>query len=82
MDVRDPGRSYLEFWVPLLWPDLHSLQAPCLTYRVDASGAMKSLGLTLLSSMGEVLVSALQSQAALPPQPIPFYVLKIHRSVC
>lgn len=67
----------LEFWVPLFWPDLHSLQAPCLTYRVDASGAMKSLGLTLLSSMGEVLFSALQSQAALPLQPIPF-----HRPVC
>lgn len=82
MGVWDAGRPYLEFWVPLLWPDLHSLQAPCLTYRVDASGAMKSLGLTLLSPMGELLVSALQSQGALPLQPIPFHVLKIRRPEC
>ena len=82
MGVRDAGRPYLEFWVPLLWPDLHSLQAPCLTYRVDASGAVKSSGLTLLSPMGGLPVSVLQTQGALPLQPIPFHVLKIRRPVC
>lgn len=82
MGVRDAGRPHLGFWVPLLWPDLRSLQAPCLTYRVDASGAMKSLGLTLLSPMGELLVSVLQSQGALPLQPIPFHVLKVRTPVC
>lgn len=66
----------------MLWPNLRSLQAPCLTYRVDASGAVKSSGLTLLSPMGELPVSVLQTQGALPLQPIPFHVLKIRRPVC